>query len=339
MGETERLAALHRYRILDTKPEQAFDDLTLLASHICETPFALITLIDADRQWFKSRVGITVAETSRSISFCSRAIEQAGSLYIVPDATQHETFRDNPMVTSEPGIRFYAGAPIRTPDGLALGTLCVADRVPRTLTQDQVESLEALRRQAQAQLELRVNLGELELALARRDKAEADQQRLIGELQSSLNGLSKLGGLLPYCSVCKLNLVIPADPRAIPTITDGVKQILEGKSWVEEEIVAVELAVQEALANGIRHGCKNDPTRKIQCCVAVDQAGAVTVVVRDPGAGFDASAVPNPLDPENMLKPGGRGVFLINRLMDDVSFSEGGRVVQMRKRRSTDVRK
>ena len=162
----------------------------------------------------------------------------------------------------------------------------MVDSVPRTLTPGQIEALEALRRQVQAQLELRMNLVDLEKALAQRDKAEADQQRLVGELQSSLNGLNKLGGLLPYCSVCELNLVIPADPRAIPTITDGVKQILESKGWAEGEIMAVELALQEALANGIRHGCKDDPTRKVQCCVAVDQAGAVTVVVRDPGSGL-----------------------------------------------------
>ena len=337
MSETERLATLHRYRILDTMPEQAFDDLTLLASYICETPIALISLIDTNRQWFKSRVGMTAAETSRSISFCAHAIEQTG-LFIVPDATADAKFRDNPLVTGDPNIRFYAGAPLVSPDGHALGTLCVVDRIPRTLTPAQIEALEALRRQVEAQLELRVNLIDLEQALGRRDKAEAEQRRLITSLESSISGLNKLGGLMPYCSVCELNLVIPADPRAIPTITDGVKHILETKGWAEAEIMAVELAVQEALANGIRHGCKGDPTRKVQCCVAIDQNGAVTVVVRDPGVGFDTSQVPDPLDPANVLKPGGRGVFLINRLMDDVSFSEGGRAVQMFKRRSTDVR-
>jgi anti-sigma regulatory factor (Ser/Thr protein kinase) len=337
MSETERLESLHRYRILDTDPERAFDDLTLLASYICETPIALITLIDADRQWFKSRVGLSATETSRSISFCAHAIEQKG-LYIVPDARVHDKFRDNPFVTGDPNIRFYAGAPLITPEGHALGTLCVVDRVPRTLTPAQIEALEALRRQAQAQLELRVGLFDLEEALARRDGAEAKQQELIKSLEASIDELNKLGGLLPYCSVCELNLVIPADPKAIHTITDGVKQILESKGWIEEEIMAVELALQEALANGIRHGCQNDPSRKVQCCVAIDQSGTVTIVVRDPGAGFDASTVPDPLDPANMLKPGGRGVFLINRLMDDVNFSEGGRTVQMRKRPSIDTR-
>jgi len=165
--EEGRLKALRRYRILDTQPERAFDDLTMLASYVCGTPIALITLIDADRQWFKSRIGISMAETSRSVSFCTHAIKQR-DLYVVPDASKNPTFRDNPLVATENGIRFYAGAPLVTPDGYALGTLCVVDSVPRTLTPEQIEALDALRRQAQAQLELRANLVDLEAALGGR---------------------------------------------------------------------------------------------------------------------------------------------------------------------------
>src|SRR5918995_1924367 len=159
-GEQQRLAALRRYRILDTEPERAFDDLTLLASQICGTPMALITLVDEDRQWFKSRVGVSVSETSRSISFCTHAIEQPG-LFVVSDTHEDRRFRDNPLVAGDPHVRFYAGAPLITPDGHALGTICVADRVPRQLTADQRESLLALKRQVEMQLELRRNLIEL----------------------------------------------------------------------------------------------------------------------------------------------------------------------------------
>ena len=332
--ESARLAALGRYRILDTEPERAFDDLTLLASKICETPIALISLIDADRQWMKSRVGLSVSETARSVSFCAHAIRQPDTL-IVEDALEDTRFRDNPFVTGEPHIRFYAGAPLVTPDGHAVGTLCVIDQVARTLTPSQQEALEALRRQAQAQLELRASLIELKEALAERDRAEAEQLKLVEDLRASLERVGKLGALLPLCATCEMNLIIPADPANIPTVTEGLTQLLRERQWPEEQVMAIELAAQEALANAIRHGCKNDSTKQLQCIVTCDASGEIVIVVRDPGPGFDRAAVANPLDPENMLKPSGRGVFLINHLMDEVAFNDGGRELQMRKRRQT----
>jgi anti-sigma regulatory factor (Ser/Thr protein kinase) len=315
--ETARLAALRRYRILDTEPERAFDDLALLASQICETPIALISLIDADRQWFKARTGLAATETPRAVSFCTHAI-QHHDLFIVPDTRDDDRFRDNPFVTGGPFVRFYAGAPLVTPDGHALGTICVIDSVPRTLTAEQREALDALRRQVQAQLELRKNLNELKSALAARDKAEGD--------------VTKLSSMIPYCSTCQLDLTVPAEASAIPRITDGVTAVLHGKGWPEPDIMAVELALQEAIANAVRHGCQGDPTKKIQCCVTVDVSGEVVIMVRDPGPGFDPAKVPDPLGEENLFKPSGRGVFLINGLMDTVEYTDGGREVQMRKR-------
>jgi len=329
--ESARLAELRKYRILDTDPERAFDDLTMLASHICGTPIALISLIDADRQWFKARVGLSISETSRSVSFCTHAIKQR-ELYVVADARDNDTFRNNPYVVAENGIRFYAGAPLVTPNGHALGTLCVLDKVPRTLTQDQVDALLALRRQVEALLELRANLLELDEALKARDHAEAAQHRLIGELRESLDNVQKVSALLPFCSECQLNMTIPADPRKIPTVTDGIVQVLQDKHWPEVRIIEVELALQEALANAIRHGCKGDTSRQVQCVVTCDSDDELLIVVRDPGTGFDAAAVPDPLAGDNILKASGRGIFLINQLMDEVAFGDGGRELQMRKR-------
>lgn len=331
--ETARLSALRRYRILDTEPERAFDDLTLLASQICGTPIALITLVDADRQWFKSRVGVSLTETSRAISFCTHAIAQREVL-IIRDAFEDGRVSGNPLVTGEPHIRFYAGAPLITPEGQALGTLCVADRVARTLSPDQLEALEALRRQVEGQLQLRRNLLELQDALAARDRAEVAQAALIDQLRTSHEDIRKLSGLIPFCSKTQFEMTIPADPSAIPTITDGVAQVLHAQHWAEGDIIAVELALQEAVANAIRHGCRNDRTQHVQCCVTLDDRGEILVVVRDPGGGFDPVAVPDPLAPANQLKPSGRGIFLINNLMDEVGFAAGGSEVQMRKKKA-----
>ena len=331
-AEAGRLAALRRYRILDTEPERGFDDLALLASHICGTPMALITLVDEHRQWFKARVGVPVSETSRAISFCAHAIQQR-DLFVVPDAREDARFRDNPQVTGDPHIRFYAGAPLVTPDGHALGTLCVVDRTPRTLTPEQLQALEALRRQVEAQLELRLNLIDLERALTQRDAAEAEQAKLFAELKDAHENVRRLSALMPYCSTCQFTMTIPADPAAIPTVTDGVTQVLQEKQWAEEDVMAVELALQEAVANAIRHGCAGDRTKQLQCSVTCDEAGEIVITVRDPGSGFDPAAVPDPLAPQNMLKPSGRGIFLINGLMDEVQYADGGRELQMKKKK------
>jgi PAS domain S-box-containing protein len=139
-NETKRLEALHRYQILDTLPDEAFDRLTDLASLICETPISLVTLLDKERQWFKSRVGMEEEGTSRDVAFCRYAILDS-HIFEVEDAVQDVRFKENPLVTSGPNIRFYAGYPLVDPDGYALGTLCVIDRTPRKLTEPQQKAL------------------------------------------------------------------------------------------------------------------------------------------------------------------------------------------------------
>jgi GAF domain-containing protein len=129
-NEQARLESLARYEVLDTEPEQGFDDLTALASHICECPVALVTLVDAKRQWFKSRHGIDATETPRELSFCGHTILHTAPM-VVPDTALDARFFDNPLCTDGPRVRFYAGAPLITPDGHALGTLCVVDQAPR----------------------------------------------------------------------------------------------------------------------------------------------------------------------------------------------------------------
>jgi diguanylate cyclase (GGDEF)-like protein len=162
-NEARRLVALRRYGVLDSLPEQAYDDLTELVAAICRVPIALITLIDEHRQWFKSCIGLEGSETKREEAFCAHAILCPDEVMEVPDARLDTRFAHNPFVTGAPHVRFYAGAPLVAPDGVALGTICVIDHKPRKLSTAERTALQALSRQVVSQLELRQTLAGLEV--------------------------------------------------------------------------------------------------------------------------------------------------------------------------------
>jgi hypothetical protein len=196
MDETQRLAALRRYHILDTPPEPDFDELAHLAAHICGTPVAAMSLIEDRRQWFKAEVGLGVRETPIEVSFCAKATLQPG-LTVVQDASTDPRFANNPLVVGHPRLRFYAGARLDTAEGLPLGTLCVLDYVPRTLTPDQGAALKTLARKVVAQLELRYALTQRDEALAASRQAEARQALLVRELHHrNRNQLAVMQALL-----------------------------------------------------------------------------------------------------------------------------------------------
>jgi diguanylate cyclase (GGDEF)-like protein/PAS domain S-box-containing protein len=164
-SDAQRVALLHRYGLLDTAAETAYDDLAALAARICQAPIGLITLIDTDRQWFKARFGFDLPETSRDLSFCAHTILQDDA-FVVPDACRDPRFEENPLVTGEPGIRFYAGLPLKAPGGLVLGALCVIDRVPRTLAPEHHDALLLVARQIQDLFEERRRSRNISSALA-----------------------------------------------------------------------------------------------------------------------------------------------------------------------------
>jgi diguanylate cyclase (GGDEF)-like protein len=182
-NEEARLAALRSFEILDTAPEQGFDDLVVIAAGICAVPMASESLIDRDRQWFKARLGLDDEQTIRDTSFCAHAILTPQAITVVNDATQDARFSDNPLVMEEPGIRFYAGAPLVSQEGFALGTLCVIDKQPRHLEAFQLQALEALSRQVTHLLEMRRVSRALSLQLREREWYEQQLQHYQLELE------------------------------------------------------------------------------------------------------------------------------------------------------------
>ena len=187
------MKVLWQYDVLDTVPEAVFDELASLAALICDAPIALITLIDEDRQWFKSKVGVNLSETPRNISFCAHAIVKQ-DMMIVPDAKKDKRFKNNPLVVAAPKIRFYAGMPLITPDGHALGTLCVVDLKPRQLSEAQKNALTVLARHVMTQLEIRRHANELSGQRKQNGEVQAELQEAraeIARLQKALQAAKR----------------------------------------------------------------------------------------------------------------------------------------------------
>ena len=208
INEPERLEALHSYQVLDSDPEQLFTDIAQLTAFICGTPISLVSLIDGERQWFKARVGLDAKETPREHAFCQYAM-RAPDVYEVRDATTDARFAYNPLVTGNPNIRFYAGAPLLSPEGQPLGTLCALDTVPRELTEDQREALRMLARQVMAHLELR----RIRLQL------EDERQKLEGVLRMANNT-----GDAPYANN-RTEIFVRQDQRLVRIATADLQYV------------------------------------------------------------------------------------------------------------------
>jgi len=234
--EPQRLAVLRSYQILDTLPEAVFDDLTKLAAHICDVPMATISLVDQDRQWFKSAIGIGAPETPREVSFCGHAILGNG-LMEVSDTHQDKRFADNPIVTDGPKIRFYAGAPLTDVSGMPLGTLCVVDSKPRSLSVEQREALNALARLVVHQLEIRkTNLGlqDLMVKFSGEDPAKKERLAALGQLSGGVaheinNPLTIIHGMIEILGMkIRREQNVEHELEALKKATQRVAQVVTG---------------------------------------------------------------------------------------------------------------
>lgn len=198
--EKERLTELNSYSILDTLPEEDYDNLTAIAAELCNTEISLISLLDDKRQWFKSHHNLDVTETPKEYAFCAHAINDPNNVFIVQDARNDQRFHDNPLVTGEPYVIFYAGVPLLSPKGLPLGTLCVIDHKPKLLSSSQINSLKALSKQVMNILNLRRTKLALEESVKSLEQQNEDLERFAfvaaHDLKSPLTGISQMSDML-----------------------------------------------------------------------------------------------------------------------------------------------
>lgn len=305
--EEERLQALRSYGILDTAEEQEFNDIVSLAAAVCDVPIALVSLVDQNRQWFKARVGLDQAETSRDVSFCAHAIVGT-DLLEVEDATAEDRFRDNPLVTKDPNIRFYAGVPL-VPDGEhPFGTLCVIDRERRTLSASQRAALQSLARQASALIELR----RVNADLTRLAEQKNAFLRMVGhDLRNPLNYVLGASTLLA-------EMVQPGQP-ASEDASELIEQLPERARYMTN-IINTFLDVQAIEDGGIRLEKRSvDPTELAREVVQDNERYALFKGVR---LSVESADVPAPMqaDPSRLRQ------ILENLLSNAIKFSERGAV-------------
>ena len=234
-GDAVRVRALRDLQILDTLPEKIYDDLVLLAAEICDTPIALVSLVDSDRQWFKAKLGIDSTETHRDLAFCSHAILEPEALFSVPDALEDRRFATNDLVTGSPRIRSYAGAPIVMPSGNVLGTVCVIDRVPRVLTSRQETALRALARQAASHFELhRINLQleatvtartqELQVALEAAESSDRAKTIFVSTMSHEIR--TPMNGVIGMLDVLEQSRLKDSQAEIVSTVRESANALL-----------------------------------------------------------------------------------------------------------------
>lgn len=359
--EIARLEALRSYGILDTAPEEAFDSITRIIAHVCQAPIAVINLIDADRQWFKSEIGLGVRETPLDISICAHAILQPG-LFVVPDTREDPRFANNPLVAGDPHLRFYAGALLETDDGLPLGTLCVLDYEPRTLTQTQADTLKALAGQVMTQLELRRMLAAQErliaqkdslfqelhhrvknnlamvsgfLALQGRQAGNAQVREALGEAQQRIMTVARLHDRLQSTGAVDrvafgsfLRQLI--DDLARSFSEPGGTRIKAGTivdvPMITRDAVPTALMINELATNALRHGRPNGGALDVTISMTREDAGRVAIEVVN-----DGEPLPEGYDPKKNSGLGMRMILaFVDQLGGELETRSDGRGVSFR---------
>ncbi len=250
--ERERLVELESYSILDTLPESDYDNITALAAEICNTEISLISLLDNKRQWFKSHHGLNSEETPKEYSFCAHAINDPKDIFIVQDARMDERFHDNPLVTGEPYVIFYAGVPLTSDNGLPLGTLCIIDHKPKLLSKSQIQSLSALGKQVMNLLNLRKTKQELEKALEGLEEKNQELERFAfvaaHDLKSPLSGIAKMTSLFQEEHASAINSegnkmlnIIKRSARKLKGLIDGLLEYSKSEYVLKEKKSTIDI--------------------------------------------------------------------------------------------------